>query len=1393
VGAKVPGLEHAILLLAPDITIVHASPGAATMFGYDQAKDLVGRSGYELLAGADEDQRARERVEEHLAQLRGGARGPWRMRRLDGHEFTVEIEVTYVQEPGAELRILLSLLDATEQQRTRRALDRALEWTDHLLDISGTMIVVLDREGKVARINAEGCRILGYGRDEILGSDWFETYLPERLREPVRGVAQQLYSGAIEPARFFENPVVTASGDERIIYWHNTVTRDDAGNIIEILSSGLDITDRVESEREVRRALDLAQARQAELQALLEATRDVHAATDFEAAAQATLDRCIQGTQASAGVLAHWHAGPEQDPVLVVASGAQRGIHRPESVAGEGSFQAHVLEAGRAVFHNDFPASPWADDLPTGHPPVQNALFAPMRARDRSAGLLGLINKPGGFEQADARLLEGFATVLGMALTERRTEDALRASEQRHRTIVERAANPIARLSLDGTILDCNPQAERIFGYPVEELRGQRATLLIDPDDHERLLIDLTDIHELGTYYQRHYRALRSDGQPIDIEVDASMSMGESGEPEIICLVADVSMRLRAERLERLSNRLLRLFHSEQDLAGLCEAFCGEVRDSTGCAAVAVRSTRPDGAAPWLAQHGFPEALVHDRGALAEGETCGFATLVTVPIRFGKEQIGMIQAAASQPRGIPRDVLSMLDEAALQLGVAMQRIHAEAELQQQLAFQQELLDAIPVPVYYKDARGHMLGWNRAWLRATGWRPAEVQLRRAEEVLPKDEGSLFAQRDRELLERPGRQVFEHSYLGPGGQRREAVFHRATFSRGGARVGGIIGTMVDVTALKRASTALEDLNRNLELRVQERLLELRTLYRLSRALLHVRSVHDLAHAALHHLQKPLNAELFTLAICHGDHCEIFVRSTRPISAPAQERFERQLQAELQRLDIRPQKQEDLVRRELAAPDAEHPAVAELGSSYAVPLQVQGRESHLGVLMVAAEAQEAFTENHVRLLHVAATQLAEGAERLLGRKGAEPGQEPETPPRLFPSDLKTMRRLLDRMPQQALLLDGEQRVVHINRAAATELDLQPDLLVGSPLALCPVPWDWSIVEPSLLPGALRDEGVQLTDLRITRRDGRMGALDLMVLPFELADGARHILLLAEDVTQRRDVESRLHQARKMESIGQLASGIAHEINTPTQYVGDNLQFLGESLEDLEGLLSMLRQLLGEESLPDSLRDKLIEAWEQADVDYLLEELPAAIRQAREGVSRIGTIVGAMREFSHGGSREKTVVDVNRCVRSTVTVARNEWKYVADVAIDTEPDLPSIPTLGAELNQVLLNLLINAAHAVAATGRAERGDKGNIVIRTRRSDDCIQISVEDDGCGIPYEHQARIFEPFFTTKPVGMGTGQGLAISRAIVVEKLGGSLDFESTPGSGSTFTITLPLAD
>jgi len=281
--------------------------------------------------------------------------------------------------------------------------------------------------------------------------------------------------------------------------------------------------------------------------------------------------------------------------------------------------------------------------------------------------------------------------------------------------------------------------------------------------------------------------------------------------------------------------------------------------------------------------------------------------------------------------------------------------------------------------------------------------------------------------------------------------------------------------------------------------------------------------------------------------------------------------------------------------------------------------------------------------------------------------------------------------------------------------------------------------------------------------------------------------------DITEKLRIARELNQAQKLEAVGRLAAGIAHEINTPTQYVGDNLAFLQNAHEGIVNLMGMLQRMLalqdGGIPTPEQLsvaRDAIADA----NLEYLAAEIPRAIAQSMEGVERVSSIVQAMKEFSHPGTVEKTLADINHCIESTVTVSRNEWKYVADLETDLDAGLPRISCLPGDLNQVFLNLIVNAAHAIASVV-ASSGEKGKITIRSRKDGDWIEIRIADTGTGIAEDVRERVFDPFFTTKEVGRGTGQGLAIARSVVVDKHGGTLTFESECGAGTTFFIRLPI--
>jgi len=295
---------------------------------------------------------------------------------------------------------------------------------------------------------------------------------------------------------------------------------------------------------------------------------------------------------------------------------------------------------------------------------------------------------------------------------------------------------------------------------------------------------------------------------------------------------------------------------------------------------------------------------------------------------------------------------------------------------------------------------------------------------------------------------------------------------------------------------------------------------------------------------------------------------------------------------------------------------------------------------------------------------------------------------------------------------------------------------------------------------------------------------------------------LLVLRDVTSDHELreesvrlQAQLAQSQKLEAIGRLAAGVAHEINTPAQFVRDNLEFLetgAESLREAAKLHQALLAAVQDGTAQGALAAAQKEALAKLDVDFVLREVVNAAAEGLEGIRRIANIVRALKEFSHPGGGEIGKIDLRRSIESTVTVARNEWKYVARVETILDPDLPEIDGFAGELNQVFLNLLVNAAHAIGEKSQGTAGVSGLIRIRARRDGDSVEIRFEDDGAGIPEAIRRKVFEPFFTTKPMGKGTGQGLALARNMIIGKHQGSIDFQSKVGEGTTFILRLPIA-
>jgi len=410
------------------------------------------------------------------------------------------------------------------------------------------------------------------------------------------------------------------------------------------------------------------------------------------------------------------------------------------------------------------------------------------------------------------------------------------------------------------------------------------------------------------------------------------------------------------------------------------------------------------------------------------------------------------------------------------------------------------------------------------------------------------------------------------------------------------------------------------------------------------------------------------------------------------------------------------------------------------------------------------------------------------------------------------------LDAASTHFLIVDARQKdrpIVYANRAVAENHGYASahELIGKSVNTLLGVAIDDEKIQEAR---ALLAEGrTARSEMEITRPDGSKFWVGFSSTPLfnEFGENTHHVSLGA-DITARREAARRqaelhdqllremkererisleLRVAQKLESVGRLAAGLAHEINTPIQYVGDSVHFLRSAFDDLAKLFHSYRNALISISSGESASARLVELRElevASDFEFLSMEVPKAFERTLEGTDRVAGIVRAMKEFAHPDTGEHMPADLNRALATTLTVACNEYKYAATIVTDFG-ELPAVTCNIGELNQVFLNLIVNAAHAIQDAGRDSAS--GRIGVLTRVKDGCAEVEITDNGCGISAENMDNIFDPFFTTKEVGRGTGQGLAIARTIVVDKHGGVIDVHSEVGAGTRFIIRLLLRE
>jgi len=433
-----------------------------------------------------------------------------------------------------------------------------------------------------------------------------------------------------------------------------------------------------------------------------------------------------------------------------------------------------------------------------------------------------------------------------------------------------------------------------------------------------------------------------------------------------------------------------------------------------------------------------------------------------------------------------------------------------------------------------------------------------------------------------------------------------------------------------------------------------------------------------------------------------------------------------------------------------------------------------------------------------HVLATEISKVPLRLSGDspdalltmsldRSAEAAAE-----RRLIDEQEVLQQIVDAVPALIAWKDRDRRFLGCNRAFSDHYGIAFDEVIGTTCSDLP---GWT--EERSADAAAEDERVMADGAGVHQRpevwqraDGEIRHTDLSLIPLGPTGKATGLLTMSIDSTDRRRLEEKILESSRLESIGQLASGIAHEMNSPIQFVADNTRFLRSSFADLTLILSRLVELVSESGAAADAAPMgdLFAAAEASDLEFLIEEIPIAIDQTLEGIERVATIVAAMKDGGQVGPDAQQLGDLNELVTRVVAVTASEWRPVAHLETRLAEDLPAVPLIQGDTEKALINIIVNAAQAVADVSHDVAG---NIVVSTCCHGDHAEIHVSDTGSGIPAEVGSRVFDPFFTTKDVGKGTGQGLSFAYNVIVQRHNGDLSFESKLGAGTTFVVRLPL--
>ena len=654
-----------------------------------------------------------------------------------------------------------------------------------------------------------------------------------------------------------------------------------------------------------------------------------------------------------------------------------------------------------------------------------------------------------------------------------------------------------------------------------------------------------------------------------------------------------------------------------------------------------------------------------------------------------------------------------------------------------IAFLGSLIDSIHNPIFFKDTEGIYIGCNAAFCEFLGKPKRDIIGRSVFELSPPEDASVYWNMDRELFAKGGSQIYQKRIIFKDGDYKVVRFEKAVYYHTDGSQAGIVGSIFDLTDIIRAEERLQ-------------------------------REHQLVTTLVNMLPEMIcvkDRELRYLVVNQS--------FAEYVGAPDPESCKGKWDG-------------DFMPEEEWLNDArEEQALLENGRLIAREEKVQAPRSGETLWLRTMKVPLRGSGNDIVGLVIQRTDI--------------------TQPKSLERKLVQLESIVNDSTSIALLIECSQNwpiafiSENVFQFGYTAMELYDgkvsffDLIHKEDRERIRTDYE------SMVNDGIRE---MVREYRITTRSGIVRWIeDRRKLLRNPLGRITHLQGILTDVTRRKMVEEKhklmdvqLRQAQKLEAIGQLAAGIAHEINTPVQFIGDNIRFLHDVCEQIGPLMNVLSDFKSASTHAKAgpeMINRIAGAVEPMDVDFLRQEMPEAISQTTDGVRRISEIVRAMKEFSHPGAAGFSLVDINHSLENAVTVSRNEWKYVADIETDLDSSLPLVPCLATQLNQAILNILVNAAQAIGESVNKGLSNRGKIVIATRKDEASVVIRISDTGPGIPDKVRDRVFEPFFTTKDVGKGTGQGLTIAYDVVTRLHHGKLSFDSKAGEGTVFRIELPL--